>query len=162
MQPLPTGRMCRLGGCKKGDESIEGEVHVQGAAERHGLSAGRDTATVHSVVAVGVPCVPAAAARQMHASETASAPSSRTALRQSGPLKPLHRPLEAACGWLCWKDERCIANHMPQWRQRPCASRGAVRGGRGCFRVRYFLSYYHSADVDTACCSTCQLAWRRI
>ena len=148
MQPLPTGRMCRLGGCKKGDESIEGEVHVQGAAERGGLSAGSDTATVHSMVAVGVPCVPAAAARQMHASETASAPSSRTALRQSGPLKPLHRPLEAACGWLCWKDERCIANLMPQWRQRPCASRGAGQAAGGCWGRFHFPSSYHRSIVE--------------
>ena len=123
---LRTGWTRRLGCCQEVDESKEGEVHVQGAAELRGDSAGRDTTTVHSLVEVGVPCAPAAPARLLRASETASAPRSRTALRQSGPLKPLHRPLAAACGWRRWKDERCIANHMPQWRQRPCASRGAV------------------------------------
>ena len=110
---LPTGWTRRLGRCQEDDESKEGEVHVQGAAERNGDSVGRDTATVHSVVKVGVPYIPAGPARLLHASETASAPRWRTALRPSGPSKPRHCPLEAACGWRRRKDERWIAALAP-------------------------------------------------
>ena len=110
---LPTGWTHRLDCCHKVDQSKEGGVHVEGVADGGGDSAGRDTSTVHSAIEVGVPCIPAAPARLLHALETASAPRWRTALRQSGRSKPLHRPLEAACGWRRRKDERCIAALAP-------------------------------------------------
>ena len=110
---LPTGWMCRVGCCHKVDASKDAEVHVEGAADGGGDSAGRDTTTVHSPIAVGVPFAPAAPAQLLHASETASAPRWRTALRPSGPSKPRHCPLEAACGWRRRKDERWIAALAP-------------------------------------------------
>ena len=92
-------------------------MQVEGAGERHGLSAGRVTTTAHSVVAAGVRCDPASSARPLHASKTGSAPRRRTALRHSRPSKPFHRRLEAACGWLRRKDERRIANLVPSRRR---------------------------------------------
>ena len=75
------------------------------------------------VVVVAVRCVPVPATRQMRASEMAFAPRSRTPLRCSGPLKLLHRPLQAARGWQRREHERSIAKLAPQWRQRACARR---------------------------------------
>jgi hypothetical protein len=148
---LPTGWMRRLGCCHKDDVSKEDEVHVEGGADGRGDSAGRDTTTVHSVIEVGVPCAPAAAARLLRASETASAPRSRTALRQRGPSKPLHRPLEAACGWRRRKDERCIAALVLQWRQPPCASRRGRQRRPGCWGVVSGVSYPHSSTARLIC-----------
>ena len=109
--------MRRVGRCKNGDESTEGEVHVEGAAKWRGLFAGRAKATVLQVVAAGVRRDPTSPARLARASEMASAPRWRTALKQSWPLKPLHRPLQAACGWLHQKGEYCIASLEPPWRR---------------------------------------------
>ena len=39
---------------EKDDESMKGEVHVEGLAEGGGLSARRDTATGHTAVKVGL------------------------------------------------------------------------------------------------------------
>ena len=54
LQVLPTAKNWRHGRCQKMKESKDGAVHVEGGARRHGLSAGRDTTTVHSEVAVVV------------------------------------------------------------------------------------------------------------
>ena len=54
LQVMPAEKKCRRCRCQNEHESIEGSVHVGGAAEWRAAIAGRSMATGHTVVAVEV------------------------------------------------------------------------------------------------------------
>ena len=125
--------MCRLGLGQEEHESKEGALPVKGAVEWRGLSARRDTNTVHSMVQRVQPWRPTLAAHLEHGLKMASAPSSRMAQKIAGPLKAAHHGLEAGCGWPCSKHGRRIPNLVPRWRQRRESLRGGGEEEEGCF-----------------------------
>ena len=127
--------MCRLGHRRQGHGSAKGQGHVKGAAEGDGSIGVEAAATGYSAVALGLRFVPTLSAGLMRTSQMALARCWRTALRQSGPLKPLHHALEAACGMLPRKDERSNQSLEPRWRRLARASAERPHMAEGCFRV---------------------------
>ena len=125
--------MCRLGGHRHSHEAAKGEEPVGDLAEWRGSIALEAAATGRSVVAATVRCAPTLSARLMRASQMALVRRWRTALRHSGPLKPLRHALEAACGVLRPKDERSNKSLDPLRRSRACASADRTTSERGCF-----------------------------
>ena len=128
---------CCHGHHKKDNKSRKCEVAVEGAAERHGLSAGRDTTTVHSVVKVAVSVIPTAPAHLEGGLKMTSALSSHTAQKNAVPSSPAHHVLEADCGWLCSRHSRCNQNLVPPRRRLSYASaESAAMAGGWSLRVK--------------------------
>ena len=129
---MPAEKKCRRCRCQNEHESIEGSVHVGGAAEGHGLSAGRSMATGHTVVAVVVGVIPTPSEHLEGGFKMTFAPSSHTAQKNAGPSSPAHHALEGACGWLCSRHSRCNQKLVPPSRRPPYASAESSARALGC------------------------------